>query len=172
MEHHSLYDSKTSQHKNYTEGEVRRARTKLYGAIAAREHFKQPATPKGTSRKIPHLYIVFEIGHCAWSVGGQMQPDGKMKKMMQISFWATFTTDGDEPVLILEAYPEGTEPILSATMHRIQPRRLNRIMISRLRAAYPRHRWWAGEDTVHPERPIRENLQDAKNRFPIHPVWN
>jgi hypothetical protein len=28
--HHSLYDSKTSQHKNYTEGDLRRAKTRLY----------------------------------------------------------------------------------------------------------------------------------------------
>ena len=59
-----------------------------------------------------------------------MQPNGKMKKMMQISFWATFTTDGDEPILLLEAYPEGTDPIVSTLMHRVEPRRLNRIMIS------------------------------------------
>jgi hypothetical protein len=122
MEHHSLYDSKTSQHKNYTEGEVRRARIKLYGAVAAKEHFNQPAAPK--------LNVVYQIGQCAWSVGGQMQPNGSMKKMMQISFWAVFTTDGDEPLLILESYPEGTEPILSGFTHRVEPRRLNRIMIS------------------------------------------
>jgi hypothetical protein len=130
MEHHTLYDSKTSQHKNYTAGELREMKTVLLGAIAAKEHFKQPEAPKIIRRKKPKLNVVYTIGQAVWSIGGQMQPSGKMKKLMQISFWATFTTDGDEPVLILEAYPEGTDPILSATMHRIEPRRLNRIMIS------------------------------------------
>jgi len=130
IEHHSLYDSTTSQHKNYTAGELRRARTELYAAITAKKHFDQPAPPKSRRRKKPKLNIVYQIGQCAWSIGGQLQPDGKMKKMMQISFWATFTTDGDEPLLILESYPEGTDPIMSSFTHRIEPRRLNRIMIS------------------------------------------
>lgn len=38
LEHHSLYDSKTKQHKNYTIAEVKKARDKLYGAIASGEH--------------------------------------------------------------------------------------------------------------------------------------
>jgi hypothetical protein len=130
MEHHTLYDSKTSQHKNYTAGELREMKTVILGAIAAKEHFKQPEAPKIIRRKKPKLNVVYTIGQAAWSIGGQMQPTGRMKKMMQISFWAIFTTDGDEPVLVLEAYPEGTNPILSATVHRIEPKRLNRIMVS------------------------------------------
>lgn len=38
LEHHSLYDSQTSQHKNYTLAEVKAGRTKLYEAIARQEH--------------------------------------------------------------------------------------------------------------------------------------
>ena len=38
MDHHSLYDSTTSQHKNYTGHEVRDARTRLYEAIADGQH--------------------------------------------------------------------------------------------------------------------------------------
>ena len=38
MEHHTLYDSKTSQHKNYTPQEVKEARTRLYNAIADGQH--------------------------------------------------------------------------------------------------------------------------------------
>jgi hypothetical protein len=38
LEHHSLYDSKTSQHKNYTIEEVKRARTNLYEATAQGKH--------------------------------------------------------------------------------------------------------------------------------------
>jgi hypothetical protein len=38
MEHHSLYDSTTRQHKNYTIHEAKAARAKLYDAIARGEH--------------------------------------------------------------------------------------------------------------------------------------
>ena len=38
MEHHSLYDSTTRQHKNYTPQEVLNARTSLYAAIADGRH--------------------------------------------------------------------------------------------------------------------------------------
>jgi hypothetical protein len=33
--------------------------------------------------------------------------------VVKISFWAIITTDADEPLMILEAYPEGTELELS-----------------------------------------------------------
>ncbi len=36
--HHSLYDSKTSQHKNYTAHEVKVMRTALHDAISRKEH--------------------------------------------------------------------------------------------------------------------------------------
>lgn len=38
MEHHSLYDSKTSQHKNYTAHEVKAMRSALHDAISRNEH--------------------------------------------------------------------------------------------------------------------------------------
>jgi hypothetical protein len=38
LEHHSKYDSRTSQHKNYTMAEVKSARTRLYKAIENDEH--------------------------------------------------------------------------------------------------------------------------------------
>ena len=37
LKHHSLYDSRTSQHKNYTAKEVKTARSKLYKRLGA-EH--------------------------------------------------------------------------------------------------------------------------------------
>jgi RNA polymerase sigma factor (sigma-70 family) len=37
MDHHSMYDSRTSQHKNYTSTEVKDARAKLYEKIADRK---------------------------------------------------------------------------------------------------------------------------------------
>jgi len=38
LDHHSLYDSTTSQHKNYTIAEVKAAREKLHKAISQKEH--------------------------------------------------------------------------------------------------------------------------------------
>jgi hypothetical protein len=38
LNHHSLFDSKTSQHKNYTLHELKAARSKLYGAVAENKH--------------------------------------------------------------------------------------------------------------------------------------
>jgi hypothetical protein len=38
LTHHTLLDSKTSQHKNYTIHEVKSARDNLYGAIAQKKH--------------------------------------------------------------------------------------------------------------------------------------
>ncbi len=38
LEHHSLYDSKTSQHKNYTMPEVKSARAELYEVVATGKH--------------------------------------------------------------------------------------------------------------------------------------
>src|ERR1700688_3703420 len=43
LEHHSLYDSKTRQHKNYTIHEVKAARCKLYGLVDEGKHLT-PAT--------------------------------------------------------------------------------------------------------------------------------
>lgn len=129
IEHHSLYDSKTSQHKNYTAGEIREMKKSLLGAIAAKEHFKQADPPKILRRKKPKLNVVYTIGQTVWSIGGKMRPDGKMDKMMQISFWAIVTSDADEPLAILEAYPEGTEQQMSSIHHTLLPRRLQRVMI-------------------------------------------
>jgi hypothetical protein len=49
LPHHSLFDSKTSQHKNYTISEVKEARDRLYALVAAGRFFQvvpvQPAQP-------------------------------------------------------------------------------------------------------------------------------
>jgi hypothetical protein len=47
LEHHSLYDSKTSQHKNYSITEIKRARAQLYRAIRRQKHFGPEAPKKG-----------------------------------------------------------------------------------------------------------------------------
>jgi hypothetical protein len=47
MPHHSQYDSKTSQHKNYTIPEVKAYRSKLYEAIARGEHREKPVEGQG-----------------------------------------------------------------------------------------------------------------------------
>jgi hypothetical protein len=57
MEHHSLYDSETSQHKNYTIQEVKRARTMLCEAIARGEHVLNTALAPAISAKLYDLKI-------------------------------------------------------------------------------------------------------------------
>ena len=47
LDHHDEYDSKSSQRKNFTEREAKAARTKLYEAIAARQHF--PESQRGNA---------------------------------------------------------------------------------------------------------------------------
>jgi hypothetical protein len=51
--HHSVYDSRTSQHKNYTVAEVKAARAKLYEAIHNNRHINADAAIPGreTDRK-------------------------------------------------------------------------------------------------------------------------
>ena len=51
---------------------------------------------------------------CIWSYGGLLQPNGKFKKVMQINCWALVTNASEEPLSILEAYPEGTEPQINS----------------------------------------------------------
>jgi hypothetical protein len=41
LDHHSQYDSKTSQHKNYTIAELKKARNRLYEAIAQERHLRE-----------------------------------------------------------------------------------------------------------------------------------
>jgi hypothetical protein len=41
LDHHTLFDSKTSQHKNYTIHEVKAALADLYNAIAQRRHLEE-----------------------------------------------------------------------------------------------------------------------------------
>ena len=43
LNHHSLFDSKTSQHKNYTIQEIKTARNKLFEAVAENKHTEKPA---------------------------------------------------------------------------------------------------------------------------------
>ena len=47
LKHHSLYDTTTRQHKNYTLKEVKAARTGLYDAISHGNHLKKQQTPAG-----------------------------------------------------------------------------------------------------------------------------
>ena len=51
FDHHSEFDSRTSQHKNYTPQEVKTARNRLYVAIAAVEHAPtRAAAPEAVRR--------------------------------------------------------------------------------------------------------------------------
>lgn len=130
MEHHSLYDTKTRQHKNYTIYEAKAARAELYAAIADRKHFATSTPPKRKRAPKPSINVVAHPNQCIWSVGGQLQPSGKMKKLMQINFWALVTNNSDEPLNILESYPEGTKPEMNSFQEFLPPRRTVRKMIS------------------------------------------
>jgi hypothetical protein len=57
MEHHSVYDSKTSQHKNYTIHEVKKARTILCEAIMQGRHVVSSAAPTAAVAKLYDLKI-------------------------------------------------------------------------------------------------------------------
>lgn len=58
--HHSLFDSRTSQHKNYTIHEVKTMRAALHGAISRKEHIaKSDSAPVG---KKPTPSLVFVVG--------------------------------------------------------------------------------------------------------------
>jgi hypothetical protein len=46
LDHHTLFDSKTSQHKNYTIQEVKTARKRLYEAIARNDHVQGAAATR------------------------------------------------------------------------------------------------------------------------------
>jgi hypothetical protein len=55
LEHHSLYESKTSQHKNYSIAEIKRARARLYRAVRNGNHLVTDKLPSGLNCK--HLRI-------------------------------------------------------------------------------------------------------------------
>ncbi|MGO9271159.1 MAG: hypothetical protein ACLQOO_13040 [Terriglobia bacterium] len=57
--HHDRYDSKTSQHKNYTIGEVKAARAKLYEAIASGKHLTHVTAPQNGAVRQVTLGITF-----------------------------------------------------------------------------------------------------------------
>lgn len=130
FEHHDLYDTTTSQSKNYTQAEAKRARDNLHAAIAAREHFKGDKLPRSTRHRKPRLHVVYDFNQCIWGIGGQLQRDGSLKKVMSIHFWAVITNDSDESIAILEACPEGAEPQLGSFQQVILPHRPVRQMIS------------------------------------------
>lgn len=132
LEHHTLYDSKTRQHKNYTMAEVKTARASLYAAIANKEHLKPGPVQVRARRRKPRVHVVFNPQQCVWGIGGLGQPDGKLKKVMSVHFWGIFSNDSDrEPIVILEAFPEGTEQQMASFQPVIPPRgRPVRVMIS------------------------------------------
>lgn len=57
LAHHSLFDSTTSQHKNYTVAEVKAARSKLYDYLANGKHLKSAITPSSLTLEIGRQII-------------------------------------------------------------------------------------------------------------------
>lgn len=58
MEHHTLFDSKTSQHKNYTVDEVKTARDRLYQAIVEDRHVVAPQPDSRSLGMVQELDVI------------------------------------------------------------------------------------------------------------------
>ena len=62
-------------------------------------------------RRKPRLYIHFIPSQILWCVAWQGQKDGTSIEMMQAMFWADFNHDDQrETLVIMDAYPQGTQP--------------------------------------------------------------
>jgi hypothetical protein len=71
LEHHSEYDSRTSQHKNYTIGEVKKARGALYVAIEDTKHLA-PAAVRFEGRNADRETLA-DIIKCLSSLMGRLR---------------------------------------------------------------------------------------------------
>jgi hypothetical protein len=60
LSHHSVYDSKTRQHKNYTLEEAKAARAALHSAIAEERHISQPSSPSRVKADLGTLSDLLE----------------------------------------------------------------------------------------------------------------
>ena len=60
LDHHTLYDSKTSQHKNYTIQEIKLARENLYEAIGRNEHAGSPVSPASDAQRKLRAILPFK----------------------------------------------------------------------------------------------------------------
>jgi hypothetical protein len=90
LAHHSLFDSRTSQHKNYTIPEVKAARTRLYGLVAQGNHLTpaaaQPYLQAEADKKILHDFI-------------EMVPStGPIRFLRQHHFGASFPIEQLDPI--------------------------------------------------------------------------
>lgn len=65
LSHHSLFDSTTSQHKNYTIPEVKAARAKLYELVARGEHLTHAAAEAGKTIRGATRALLVELRHNA-----------------------------------------------------------------------------------------------------------
>ena len=63
----------------------------------------------------PRLYVHFNPRQLVWNIGAQTQPDGTKLDVMHVHLNAGFTHDDDkQTLLIMNAFPEGTENFLPA----------------------------------------------------------
>jgi hypothetical protein len=79
LEHHTLFDSRTSQHKNYTPAEVKAARARLYEAIAQNRHMTS-ATVLVPNGQAAADYRFFEQRRC-------LGETPLMKKIWGLAHW-------------------------------------------------------------------------------------
>lgn len=61
-------------------------------------------------RRKPRLHVHVNPAQCVWGLGGEIQSDGAILKLMQVTFWADFSHDDPtETLIILSAFPKDTE---------------------------------------------------------------
>lgn len=62
LQHHTLFDSKASQHKNYTFQEVRTARNRLYEAISRKEHLRGQSADQANTVASQRAQLILLVG--------------------------------------------------------------------------------------------------------------
>jgi hypothetical protein len=73
LPHHSLYNSKTSQHKNYTMAEVKAARSRLHEAIVQEKQNASPTISQNFQPEIPEIHIHPPVARSVETVGQENQ---------------------------------------------------------------------------------------------------
>jgi hypothetical protein len=100
LEHHSIYDSKTSQHKNFTLAEVKEARSRLYAEIEKRR--QAGGIDDGSQLEAVFVEIsALAVGTASWSHGQDLllkyavdRTDGRVQITPQMGYIASFNSGG------------------------------------------------------------------------------
>jgi len=158
LAHHSLFDSKTSQHKNYTIHEVKVARTKLYRLVHQGKHLVQavrtPHTPNDTDKKV--FDDLMQV----------LPSNGAIKFVREKDFGNSFVLDEIEEIhIFLESRNGPDHEFLDAKLEKAR---------QKLREACSEFTWILATNTfpTHSGRQgIEENL-DTSNWQKFHRIMN